>query len=844
MSQTPEQILASLSSMMGAGSPLFRDTSLMAKVLAEAAKNQTKLNGLSDKEIKLIEEKLKADDEYAVKVRQRSQNMAQGANQLGKTVASAVKDMGSLASKVSASTEGFTAVIPVVQMLGNTTKGVVEALGKMASGISIFGFSTGRASEGLSQMAGIGIDLVTGALTQQLEGTQKIVNSYVLMSKAGVTFGGSLESMKIAAHSSGMSIDTFGKFITKNYEQFGLLTGNVTEAATRVGTMTKNISNSNPKILAMYGSMEELGNATADYMAMQARYGIDTTKNTKELTLGATEYLVAQKELTALTGKSAEALKKSEEERQNSAAYQIAMMKMEPQQRENTRKALELIEARYGKEAAKVAMESVSRNGEIISQTGLQLGALNPALVQTMQDMLGMTKQPQEQFNKSTAQLIQDRRGMITQEQLQYSELFKNQVSGYGNPMIEMLQNVTASTLKSQTAQGDSVKTAAQIEADRKKSADLGTQAFAGVITQLELFKVRMDDVFLKRMLATDGSFAKMMDSLFDIANASVSMLDKLNGVMPRLMSGFARALKALDELGTGKGDLPDFQQPSSTVGMDMGGAEIATAGQAQLTSAERANTGQAQLASTIMHRMTADALTTGMANYKWGGGHGADSGLSGIDCSGWILHLNREMMKKVNAEAGKPVYSEEAMKLFQSGAAGTIIANVQKAGGGLIVKSLKDLNVNDLKEGMLLGQHVPEWTGKKSGSGTMGGGIQHIAQVVKGPDGQLYISESGGMGAEGRGAHLKSIKEWQGLQPKSSEFSITDPTQLAKRAGGGPVLVGENGPEILSGDGRMVTSTAATNAIFTTMNDTLMEVLSVLKSSKSISENILQATA
>jgi len=201
-------------------------------------------------------------------------------------------------------------------------------------------------------------------------------------------------------------------------------------------------------------------------------------------------------------------------------------------------------------------------------------------------------------------------------------------------------------------------------------------------------------------------------------------------------------------------------------------------------------------------------------------------------------------MMKKVNAEAGKPVYSEEAMKLFQSGAAGTIIANVQKAGGGLIVKSLKDLNVNDLKEGMLLGQHVPEWTGKKSGSGTMGGGIQHIAQVVKGPDGQLYISESGGMGAEGRGAHLKSIKEWQGLQPKSSEFSITDPTQLAKRAGGGPVLVGENGPEILSGDGRMVTSTAATNAIFTTMNDTLMEVLSVLKSSKSISENILQATA
>jgi hypothetical protein len=326
MSQTPEQILASLSSMMGAGSPLFRDTSLMAKVLAEAAKNQTKLNGLSEKDIKLIEEKLKADDEYAVKVRQRSQNMAQGANQLGKTVASAVKDMSSLASKVSASTEGFTAVIPVVQMLGNTTKGVVEALGKMASGISIFGFSTGRASEGLSQMAGIGIDLVTGALTQQLEGTQKIVNSYVLMSKAGVTFGGSLESMKTAAHASGMSIDTFGKFITKNYEQFGSLTGNVTEAATKVGAMSKNISTANPKILAMYGSMEELGNATADYMSMQARYGVDTTKNTKELTLGATEYLVAQKELTALTGKSAEALKKSEEERQNSAAYQIAML--------------------------------------------------------------------------------------------------------------------------------------------------------------------------------------------------------------------------------------------------------------------------------------------------------------------------------------------------------------------------------------------------------------------------------------------------------------------------------------------------------------------------------------
>jgi hypothetical protein len=831
MSQTPEQILASLSSMMGAGSPLFRDTSLMAKVLAEAAKNQTKLNGLSDKEIKLIEEKLKADDEYAVKVRQRAQSIEQGAKMLGTTAAKTAIDMGGLASKVAASADGFTAIIPVVQMMANTTKGVIEALAKITTGWSVLGISISKTGEGFSQLAGIGIDLVTNALVQQIEGSQRIVNSYVLMSKAGVTFGGSLEDMKAAAHSSGMSIDTFGKFITKNYEQFGSLTGNVTEAATKVGAMSKNISTTNPKILAMYGSMEELGNATADYMSMQARYGVDTTKNTKDLTVGATEYLIAQKELTALTGKSSDTLKKAEEERANSAAYQMAMSKMSTQEQLNTQKAIELITVRYGTEAGKIATESVARNGEIISQSALTMQARLPGMVDTIQVMLKQAiGKDAKQFNMSSAQLIQERQPLIKAEVDSWSETLKLQAAGV-LPAIDGVNSAAAAIYRTQGAQVNAVKTATQMEEDRKKGLKEGAGVFASVITELEGFKIKMDTVFMDNLLKPE--FAESMKALYELGAKSVGFLDQLSTVMPKVLSGFNRALEELEKLKTGSAPPAT---PSTSTGMDMGGAEIATAGQAQLTSAERANTGQAQLASQMMYQLTTEAMKTGMANYKSGGGHGADTGLNGIDCSGWILHLNRAMMKKVNEEAGKPVYSEQVMSIFKAGAAGDIVSNLRKAGAAVITKSLNDLTPDDLKSGMILGQR----TGAKDKES---GRTDHITQVVTGPDGKLYISESG----SGKGVHLTPIEDWKKFYQKlNPEMDLVDTAGLAKFAKGGiansPSIAGESGPEAIVplSDGRSIPVKMDVGELV----DKIEEMISVMKDQLNVSENILQATA
>jgi hypothetical protein len=515
------------------------------KVLEHAHRMGKKYNDLTADEVKLIQAKIKADEEYNDKIKSAGDKFDAAGKKLAGTLADAVKGLGSMVNSVYASDQSFTALSPVVSMIGNVAKGVTEAMGKMLSGVSILGNSTGRISEGVAQLVGVGIDLVTSAVQQQLENSQKIVNSYQNISKTGVTFGGNLERMASSAAKGGMSIDTYSKFITKNVESLNALGGSVGQGAELVTKFGKGIIGSDKKLLAMYGSYDEVNGAIADYMAMQARYGVNTVKTDKDLQAGAKEYLYNMKELSDLTGKSADALKKEEEERAKSAAYQLAMQTKSVDEQANLQRAFAMAGMQGGKDAQDYLQELIATNGHVASEAGLKFASQFPELAKTMVGYTSMAKEDQASFRKDSAKYAQDRQTVHEQEIKDKKALFVLNAQGVKDQsgILEMSNRVAAAQLSHTTTLENATDIQKKADEERNKKIDKSTEVYADSINSLEKFKQQVDAMTMSHM----KDMGPMMDMLYGVAKKSAEGLDHLDKAVDKMISAFDKAYDALE---------------------------------------------------------------------------------------------------------------------------------------------------------------------------------------------------------------------------------------------------------------------------------------------------------
>lgn len=535
--------------------------------ISQMKKTQQKYKGLTEQEIKLIEAKIQADQEYADRVADGSKKIADGGKQLGSTLLNAVKGLGSMVNSVAASDQSFTALSPVVGMIGNVAKGVTEAMGKMLSGITILGTGTGRASEGLAQLAGIGIDLVTSAMQQQLEASQKLVNNFTNISKTGVTFGGSLDGLQKAAAAGGMSIDTYSKFITKNVDSLSVMGGSVTDGAAKVAKFGKNIIDTDKKLLAMYGSYDELSGGVADYMAMMSRYGINMNKTDKDLGAGAKEYLYNMKELSDLTGKSADALKKEEEERAKSAAYQLAMSRKSVDEQANLQRAFSLAQMEGGKEAQDYLKEYVATNGRVASEAGLKFASQFPEMAKTIRGFATTANQSQEDYKKSSSRLMEASEGRIRAEINGKEQLYQLTAQGVKDQggILDMTNSVAASHLSHVNGLENATSIQAEMEKNRNKKIDASTEVYAKSIDSLEKFKKQMDAITISHL----KDMGPMMDGLYKVAEASAQALDHVDAAVNKMLKAFKRATDILN--GKDPSEIDEEQDEANWKRMGLG---------------------------------------------------------------------------------------------------------------------------------------------------------------------------------------------------------------------------------------------------------------------------------
>ena len=535
-----------------------------ARMLAKAQlqedafiKKMAKLYDVTEREIKQ-----KLDTIESEKKRQQYEELREKAIVEGfkKTLSGLQQFAGgavSASQSVYNSDSAFTAVIPTLNLLGDTVKNITSALASFTSGIPILGALIG----GVDKVTSIVVDMTTKVMSAQLENAQKMVNDYNAVSKAGMTFGADLTKLTEMSARAGMSMSTFTKFVTNNIESLSSFGGGIDRSADQIGRLAGNIAKENKALLTVYGSYEALASATADYGSLLAGYGIDVTRSNKMSQKAVEEYLMSQKELTAITGKSAATQKKEEEERRRHAAYQIRMAALESTNADaaaNVRRNITLFGA-VSKEAADFATEVFNTKGNVGSKEALMFQSQFPELAETIRKTQSdAITQNAADFRKNQAAYLSDRAPLLKQEAEKFGSTYELSAIGVKNSMLDLRDSVGSGTIAAFSKLNDIIAQVNIQEGNRKtlleqnnikdeKGNKVGP-IVGQVIESLETFKIKMDEMTSKT-LPQIGNITK---SLLGIQTTMVERFgtpDMINSAVEK----FAKVIEQL--LGTPRPD-------------------------------------------------------------------------------------------------------------------------------------------------------------------------------------------------------------------------------------------------------------------------------------------------
>ena len=484
-----------------------------------------------------------------------------------------IKGLGS--SAISAATamyesdKAFTATVPTLQLMGTAVKTVIEATGLALSGIEAFGFSLGKASEGLSKIAIAAVDITVSVAEMQLKMTQTYVDTYNKLSAVGVTFGGSLTGLAKIAAVGGLDLQAYGEFVKKNIESLSAMGGTVEQAAGRVMKMGQTALKGNDQLLVMYGGFAQVDDALAGWSKILAQSGMDMTKNQGALQAASASYLTSLKDLQELTGQSVEQLQKEQEEAQKDIAFRLKLQDLESQGADGIKKAQALRDQEtltlrlYGKQAADLFKEKVALDGRVISQTGLTYQAFFRAQDQATTGMINAAKLDEKERLKATVAVVNQSKDAITAQNKSMRGII--QLGQYaGDEITKTITAGVGESLDTKAATDSFEKGVTSVLDKSGKPLDKAGKDYAALLKAQQANKQKLDGITEANL----EKMAKIATQLTDIQLNLITLFgDKLTGAVDT-------AIEALYKLA---GKTP----PATTSGGGTPGAPVAAPGRA-----------------------------------------------------------------------------------------------------------------------------------------------------------------------------------------------------------------------------------------------------------------------
>ena len=495
----------------------------------------------------------------------RSQSVSAGIGNIGGAFTGLLGQANSLTMGMYGADKAFTSVIPTLNAVSAIFSKVATGLGQLGSGVTIAGFSFGRASEAAGKFASTGIEVIQGILTFQLEAAQKVADTYSASAKAGAMFGGSITRLGNAASLVEVPIQTLVKVITNNVESLSKLGVGQENAGMIVAGMTREIFNSNSALRVLYGNFDELSTGVADYMASQAQLGLNAVRDYAVNRTAATEYLYRQKELTAITGKNADLLKKEEEARRTQLDYNLKLSRLGSKvAQDNVTESLALFGQVAGSDGVKYLEEYFATGGKVITKSALRFQADMPDIAALGASLIDGVNQSRAGFRESAGTLFKEAGPALMAFARSQEEIATIQRAA--NNEILGVRVATASGILKGAAFFENLPEAlAKMEADRrnmeKGPLDPATKAYADAQAAVLNNQMAIDKVVLKNMESMGETIALMNKIQLGFISLQADANKALNEIIKSGFSGTEAFDKFLNKLLTTIA--PNYRMPT-----------------------------------------------------------------------------------------------------------------------------------------------------------------------------------------------------------------------------------------------------------------------------------------
>jgi len=489
-------------------------------------------------------------------VRARSDAVANSFRTFTGAIGSYINGLTNLTSSVYGADKAFTSVIPTLDLIVSTFSKAVTGAGQALSGISIAGFSIGKASEAAAQGIVSTAEVLSSVLKFQLESAQKVSDQFLSMSKVGATFGGRISEMGAAAAGLRVPLLEFGKFVVSNVENLTKMGFSVTQAAKLTMGLGGDIYDTSDALVALYGSVENISAGVAEYYALQTQLGQNMKTRQEQDYIGlqnsARDYLIRQKELTAITGKNAELLKKEEEGRRKQLDYNLKLGRLSEEARKNVQEGMAIAGKTFGDAGAKYAEEYFATNGKVVSAEGLAYAATNQEAAAAIEQLMSTVKSSREQYRKGYGQYFAANADVL-EAAAKNSEDLAEIMRATSNPIIKGMADTGSAIIQSLTFFRNMPGILEEIERERSSivsdKLDPATQAFVNAERQRNEVQQKIDATVLKNMtdLGSTVTFLNNMTlSMVSQQKAIGEILTNLKNMTFNGAEGFNEAIQKL----------------------------------------------------------------------------------------------------------------------------------------------------------------------------------------------------------------------------------------------------------------------------------------------------------
>lgn len=371
------------------------------------------------------------------------------------------------------------------------------------------------------------ITVFTGLIGASIGFIQGLEETNDKLMGAGAQFKGGIDEFQANARDGGIAMSSLTKAILDNGNSFRMLSGGLTGGTKTITKAFKALGNDQQDILYNMGyTTDQVLSGMADFASMAKLSGKDL--NMDEVAKGGADYLKAQRELTRLTGKSADELKAQREGMRSQAEFQAFFNSIaSPKLRESVENGL-------------LAVPEASK--EMVSKMLRGTPLTDPAMIQLLNQIPGI----QQEFTALGASV---RNGTISGEE--YTTRFnailnqlnlgsKKVVGSYGNQIDLLKQGNPMWEKFFEIAQANSA------------SADAFNESLKSTKSAMDI--VNGPQGILSGIMGVYRRYDEQINSIMQTLGATVAKIfaiDKggyIKGVIDHLIAFAQDATKALDE--------------------------------------------------------------------------------------------------------------------------------------------------------------------------------------------------------------------------------------------------------------------------------------------------------